>query len=110
MKATKGGATLKRAIWAMTIALPVTWLVTGFADHAGLKLDSFLMYVIAPGFGIAIHLGSLLELFLGPPEHLLDGLGRIYLLVILFNWIYYCAICYGFILISAGPRPRSDSS
>ncbi len=94
---------MRRIIAALAIALPLAWIITGYADHSGWKPDGIGMCLLAPGMALVLK-GAVP---LGQPSNLLDAVAKAGLTALVANWAYYTGLSYGVLAVRSGLRRKA---
>jgi hypothetical protein len=92
---------MKRLLASVVIAVPVAWVVTGFADHSGRSVNGIAMCLFSPG--IALMLDSHSSLRYGDTW----TLGELGFTILAVNIAYYAALSYGVLTIRSAFRNSS---
>lgn len=74
----------------MTLGIPLTWIVTGLADHAGLASNGLAMCLISPGEFLILN--GMIPLH---PKGFLDALGKAGMVMLITNFLYYSTFVWG---------------
>lgn len=89
---------MKRLLASVLIAVPVAWVVTGFADHSGWSMKGIAMCLFSPG--IALMIDSHSSLRYGDTW----TLGELGVTILTVNIAYYAALSYGVLTVRSAFR------